>query len=261
MLLLKIYSKINWLVATIIFYLLLTSAAFAQVVNVESSRLNSDSNAVVHIGGFNFVYLQQANAVTNLGANWTSQMRKNNFQLLFLANANLVQAARVVYDCSYTTHLRLTYRLNTQINSETFVQYQFNQVYGLQSRFLAGQGVRLKVFKKANARMYYGTSVMYEWEKPLADPRFTAWNNKLRWSNYLSFTLSHNYIDFNGTTYYQPALNNFSNFRLSTQYALVFRISKHFAWKNEWSLMYFSLPYEGVDPFNSRFMSGLEVNL
>lgn len=258
---LKNYSKIKWLKAPFILYLLFAHTAFAQVVNVESSRLNSDSNAIVHVGGFNFVYLQQANAVTNLGANWTSQLRKNNVQLLLLANANLVRAASVTYDRSYTTHFRLTYRFNTYIKSETFVQYQYNQVYGLQSRFLAGQGVRLKIFKKAHARMYYGTSIMYEWEKPLADPRFPVWNNKLRWSNYLSFTLSHNNVDFNGTTYYQPVLNSFSNYRLSTQYALLFRISKHFAWKNEWSLMYFSLPYEGVDPFNSRFMSGLEVNL
>ena len=102
----------------------------------------------------------------------------------------------------------------------------FNEVAKIDYRELVGSGIRYKLTKSEKYKIYVGSVVMYEYEKTIEE--FNTTHKDWRNSNYLTFSFYFNKkVSLISTTYYQPNLNQFSDYRVSHQSALNIDIAKN----------------------------------
>ena len=120
-------------------------------------------------------------------------------------------------------HLRYNYKLLENITWEAFVQSQYNSIAKIQFRGLTGIGPRLKLLGLEKYRLYVGTLVMYEHEE--LDEETLIINRDWRASSYLSLSFfPTDNITFVSTTYYQPVLNDFKDYRIASENSFVLGI-------------------------------------
>ena len=97
---------------------------------------------------------------------------------------------------------------------------------------------------------------MYENEKTTESPSITHqdWRN----STYLSFSFYFtDNISFISTTYYQPMLREFSDYRIAHQSALAFKILKNLSFKTAFNFTYDANPVVGIPQKEYELTNGL----
>ena len=133
-------------------------------------------------------------------------------------------------------HLRSIRQLNEdRVMAEVFTQLEFDQFLQLQSRFLLGTGIRsdlMQLFSDSSSnkpvKLFMGIGVMHEGERYTTDPVQIVIH--YRSTNYISLAISlsdHTQLGF--VTYYQPALENFDDFRFSADMNLTVDVLKNLA--------------------------------
>ncbi len=153
-------------------------------------------------------------------------------------------------------HLRHNYKLNKQLRSELFLQAQNNSISKIELRTLIGTGLRYKISKKESKKFYLGSSIMFEHEE--IKDHLEPTSNLIRWSNYFSFSIyMDNHLSWIGTTYYQPAIKNFNDFRMATQTSLTYSFSKKLAFNTKFSLNYDAIPVNGIPQTDYNLSSGI----
>ena len=123
-------------------------------------------------------------------------------------------------------HIRLIHALSTTyIRDEYFIQGQENKFKALKKRRLAGGGLRFRLFETfKRARGYIGLGAMYEYIRhtdPLLDPN----ENNIRLNTYFAYTAKFNedsHLAY--TLYYQPKIDNTSDYVLSNKFELQLHI-------------------------------------
>src|SRR6202008_1155220 len=101
--------------------------------------------------------------------------------------------------------------------------------------YLAGMGPRFKIIKKKNFRLYVGTLYMYEYQ--LQDHEtIEQYNHRL--STYVTFNIAYSKFDFSHTTFFQPLLSNFSNYRIASDSNLDIVLTGHFNFRVGFNLLY-----------------------
>jgi hypothetical protein len=147
-------------------------------------------------------------------------------------------------------HLRYNNKLTERVALELFAQTQYNKVSKIDFRGLLGIGPRFKLSGSENYKFYLGTLVMYEHEE--LDDGVTPIQRNVRGSTYLSFSLyPTSNISFISTTYYQPKLFTFSDYRISSQSS--FRVGLY---KNFDLILRYTFTYDAVPAFeipNSQY--------
>jgi hypothetical protein len=234
-----------------IILVLLTLSCFytqgrAQVVNVESQRLQMDTHRIM--SGFNFALeYKDNNEETMLKIESAAifqvktKDRKNNF--LFLANYALAHTTQDVINNVGALHLRYSRLLNPQWRWESFTQTQYDQLLRLQSRNLMGTGLRRKILNSKALTINAGSLYMYEYERTKENDAITVHKNH-RLSSYLVFNLGlpNDLGEIITTTYWQPRLDLLSDFRISNNTSLNFHFTKHVDFATTWIITYDSAP-------------------
>ena len=122
-------------------------------------------------------------------------------------------------------------------------------------RGLVGMGPRFKLTTSENYKFYLGTHIMYEQEE-LSDG-VTPMQRDFRSTSYLSFSLyPTETISFVSTTYYQPKLKDFGDYRLSNQTSLLIDLFKNFAFKTSYTFIYDETPAVGIPNSQYNLESG-----
>ena len=97
---------------------------------------------------------------------------------------------------------------------------------------------------------------MYESEKNEDD--FNTKHKDWRNSSYFSFSLYFNKkTSLVSTTYYQPRLNFFSDYRISHQSSLKFEIAKNLSYKTSFNYNYDAFPVLGIPKEDVSISNGL----
>ena len=119
-----------------------------------------------------------------------------------------------------------------------------------------GAGPRFKLTMSEKYKLYLGTLIMYEHEE-LSD-NITQIQRNFRGSAYFSFSLypSDN-VSLVSTTYYQPLLNQISDYRISSQSSLVVGLVKNFALNTSYTFMYDISPAIGIPTSQYDFSTGI----
>lgn len=232
----------------------------AQVINIESERIKTDTTGWAgsaevgsHIYKNNFV-------LYDISSNIHVQYKTKRSLFLLLNNISFISVDNpgtedTPFENAGFQHFRYNYKITDKFVWEAFVQGQYNEALGIDWRFLAGTGPRYKLIGLDKFRLYVAALYMFEREK---NPENVDPIDVNRMSSYVSFTIAPN-DKFNlvSTTYYQPDLANFSDYRIASTTNLKVYLSKRFYWKSDYNILFDTAPAAGIDGTVYSFDNGI----
>jgi putative salt-induced outer membrane protein YdiY len=244
-----------------LFYLFFFVFAFqlqAQIINVESLRIKTDTLGWAGKIGLNFSMIQNTKSLVNIGNDTHVQYKTSKSLILLIGQYSLLVSENNNLINKSVLHLRYNYNFTGIIVGEWFLQGQRNAISKIDFRGLLGAGLRLKLKKDEKHKYYFGTTFMYEYE--ISTSQLTQ--ELFRWSNYFSLSLypTEN-VRFISTTYYQPAFSGFSDYRILSQNSLYFIISEHMRFKTSFNYSYDNCPEINVPKTQYSLLSGLVFDL
>jgi hypothetical protein len=231
--------------------------AKAQVINIENKRFFNDTNGWVGNIDFNFNVTNNTQQVLQFSNAIRVQYQKNKSRFIFLNDLNFIKAGNTDFANAGYQHFRYNYKVSKWITMEAFTQTQYNPVLKLDFRYLLGAGPRLKLLKKENARIYVAALYMYEYDDIMNDAIKLS---EHRISSYLtgSFTILKN-VDFTTTTFYQPNVENTSDYRIANDSGLEIHINRHLNFKSTFNMLYDTKQPIGIPDLVYSFKNGLSI--
>ncbi|MEM5565273.1 DUF481 domain-containing protein [Psychroserpens sp. AS72] len=231
---------------------LLSATGFSQVVNVETLRKTSDSAKWTGSVSLDVSLIKNKNDIFRIANKAHVQYNDQINLWLFVNDLNFQKIEDNDLINRGTQHLRYNRKISKRVKWEAFVQAQYDAISQIDFRGLVGTGPRFKLSKSDDYRFYLGTLIMYEYEKA-ADVISNSTQNDVRGSAYLSFSLyPTETISIISTSYYQPKLDAFSDYRFSSNTALLFEIYKNLAFKTNFNFFYDAVPVSSSIP-NTQF--------
>jgi Protein of unknown function, DUF481 len=233
--------------------------SLAQIVNVESQRIQSDTIGWFGSAGTSFLFEKNATQVINIGANAHAEYKSLKSLYLFLVNYNFLKGDGQTLNNNLFYHLRYNYKLNKWLRWEVFTQLQQNSVTGIKLRLLTGSGPRFKLSGSKHLALYTGTAAMYEYEKEETVP--TVYHRDLRSSSY--FTCTYNpskNAELITTVFYQPLFRDFGDYRILNEISLKFKFVKHFSFTTSWSYLFDSRPAATTPKLNYSISNGISYD-
>ena len=230
----------------------------AQVVNIESKRIITDTTG--WSGGFqlNSSVIQNKKKLFSFGSKTHVQWkptRKNLF--LLVGEYGLTKGSQNTFQDYGFGHLRYTRRLNKRFALESFAQAQYNKANSLKYRGLLGAGPRYELVSSKVLKVFVASLFMLERDIAVDGAFFEGG----RLSSYVSFTYSPNTLfQIVNTTYYQPRVTELSDYRISGEAKLLWKIHKHLSFVSSYYYSYDEYPPEGAPKQNIRLNNGLKFS-
>jgi hypothetical protein len=241
--------------ALLFLFLFTSRCSFAQVINIESKRFLNDTNGFVGSALANFSINQTTKQVIALGVNVHAQYQYNRHRILAITDLSFIKAGDQDFVNSGYQHVRYNYKIVNRVTWEAFVQGQYNRVLLLDRRYLVGTGPRFKVVKKKNFRVYTACLYMYEYQVQNFDS-ITKYNNRLSTYVTVSFALS-KILDFTSTTFYQPNLADFADYRIANDSALEFNLSQKLNFRVGFNMLYDTRQPRGIPAMTYMLKNGI----
>jgi hypothetical protein len=229
---------------SLLVFWIIPGICMAQVVNIEERRIHTDTTGLSGDAGAAFMATKNTQEFMALSSDAHLQYKKKRSLFLVLGELNFIKGASDKFLNDGFGHVRYNYKVNSVVRWELFDQIQYNKIRNVNLRWLSGTGPRFKLYEGKSMRFYLGTLVMYEYEEiykqalPNRDYRMSAY---LSWTVQINKVLSHR-----ATTYYQPRLDNFNDYRWSGQYSLLIKISKNLSFKTDYTFIYDEYPPIGI---------------
>ena len=194
----------------------------AQLVNIESKRMQTDSIRFTLNADFSFNHTNNDGAQVNqIDAALTTQLKSKDLRKIYflLGNYKLIDSEDGNLQNAWFLHGRFNYKFNQLLRFETFLQGQYNQLLIVEQRNLVGAGLRLKWIDRARVTGYAGNSYMYEVEY---SDRAGTTNYNHRNSTYLTLSYASKSEKFSvaNTVYYQPLYKDLNDYRILEQFRL-----------------------------------------
>jgi putative salt-induced outer membrane protein YdiY len=243
----------------ILISMLTIEPSFGQVVNIESQRIHTDTTGWDGTLEAGFAVNQNNTLLVSATANSHVQYKTRKDVYMLLGNWRFTNGGTSRFVNDGMAHFRYNHKFTKWLRLEAFTQVQYNQLLNLRLRYLVGMGPRFKMLDKSFMQMYSGVMYMFEYEVD-ANPDTVQYNNRL--TSYISWTIDPNpHFSFVATTYYQPKLTDWRDFRISGNYALRFKAFRRLAFKIEFNFLYDSEPPVGIQPFVFNGTTGIVFNL
>jgi hypothetical protein len=231
----------------------------AQIVNIESQRLQSDTTGWLGSLGSNFLFQKNAVQVLNININAHVEYKTKKSLYLFLANYNLLRGSGQTFSDNLFYHLRYNYKINKWLRWEVFTQMQQNSITGIDLRWLAGTGPRFKLKGTKKFGLYTATAAMFEYEKETTSP--AVYHRNIRSSNYITATYKPNAnTELVGTVFYQPLYSHLNDYRILNELSAKFKIIKHLSFTAAWYYLYDNKPAASIPKLNYSISNGIEYD-
>lgn len=241
------------LFTTLLFFPILT---FSQIINVESLRKVTDTSGWTGNTSLSFSLTKNTNTLIRLNNNIHVQYKMNRHLALFVNNLGFERAGEQSFVNNGSQHLRYNYKVLDNITWEAFVQSQYNSISKIKFRGLAGTGPRFKLLGLEKYRLYLGTLLMYEHEE--LNEETLLINRDWRASTYLSLSFfPTDNISFVSTTYYQPVLNEFQDYRIASENSFVLGIFEKLSLRVTYTLTFDATPATEVPNTFYNLSTGL----
>lgn len=247
------------LTATAIFF---TFFSYAQIVNIESSRMQSDTVGWQGSLGADVSFHQSVERIFhgNLEAHLQYKTSRDLGVWLILGDIGFLKINNTRFASEGLFHLRYNKKVNNWLRWEFFTQYQNNVITQIDSRFLLGTGPRFKLSQLERFKLYLGCLFMYEREVERTVPKII--HNDVRNSSYISFTwLPKDYLELISTTYFQPLITKFSDYRLLNQIAFKVKATPHFSLSVKWNYLHDRFPAGTAPRITYSFSTGINYDL
>jgi hypothetical protein len=252
-------KRILWLFSLIIVH----SLSYGQLVNIENQRIQSDSVKTITVLDLQYNYQNNNNeelSLVNFSGIYQHKTKDLKNYFLLLGNIDYSLANGEQLSNSGLIHFRYNRKLNKKLRIEAFTQYQYNKILGIESRNLIGIGPRFKLNKSEKTVFYIGSLVMQEFEKTSDDTKKMSYQ---RLSSYLSLSIKNkaNTLEFASVVYYQPNINLWKDYRLSSQTSLAFNITSKLQFVNSLNYGYDSYAPTNVSKKNIILTNGFRINI
>jgi hypothetical protein len=239
--------------------LLIPNLLSAQLVNIESRRMQTDSVRFTLNADFSFNHTNNDGSnVNQVDAALTTQLKSKDLRKIYflLGNYKLIDSEGGNLQNAWFLHGRFNYQFSQLLRFESFLQGQYNQLLIVEQRNLIGAGLRVKWVDKERFTGYAGNSYMYEVE--YSDRAGTTHYNH-RNSTYLTLSYAPGSKKFSvtNTVYYQPLYRDFGDYRILEQFRLDVPLSK---WLSVFTL--YNYYFDSKTPLNSEeYTSNLNVGI
>jgi len=240
-----------------------TNQVFGQLVNIESKRMQTDTVRFVFKGDLSFNYTNNdGDYIYKLKNNLTTQFKSKDLNkiLFIVGDFGLIRSVDKDFENSWFLHLRYNHEIHNFFRLEGFVQGQNNKILDVNGRYLVGAGVRFKLVSKDHFKMYWGNAYMFEYEiSDFLDERF----ENHRYSSYLSFSykIPNTSLSIVNTTYFQPLIKDFTDYRLLEQLKVNVTINKKLSMFALLDYYYDSRTPRDRKQYSSQSSVGLSLNL
>jgi len=246
--------KIYILFVACLFFII--SDSEAQIVNMESKRISTDTTGFSGRMGISLSAARFTQSFVSADINGQIQLKTDKNLYLLVGDFQIVNAGGESFNNSGFGHFRYNRKLSEVIRAELFTQIQYNSVTKITQRILNGVGLRFKLSPHETAKIYWGLAFINEYEE-VSDPKIINKDNRL--SSYFTFTLTPvEKISFRNTTYAQPKLGDFKDYRLSNNTRLSFGITEKLKFTTIFSFLYDSRPPEAIPTINYQVKNGLQ---
>ncbi len=240
----------------LILFIALSFQANSQILNVESLRKVTDTSGFSGSASLDFSLKKDLNEYFGFRTNMHVQYKMNKHLVLIKNDLEFQRIEGNKFANSGISHLRYNYKIFPRITWEVFIQAQYNKVSKINFRGLLGTGPRFKLSDSERFNFYVGTLVMYEQEE--LDDDLTPIERDIRGSAYFSFSLyPRQNISVISTTYYQPQLSEFKDYRISSQTSLLIKMFENLSFKTTYTYIYDEFPAEGIPKSQYSFTSGI----
>ncbi len=229
-------------------FLISSMCLYSQVVNIETLRKASDSAKWTGSISLDVSLIKNTNDILRIANKAHIQYNDKTNLWLFVNDLNFQKIEGNSLVNRGTQHFRYNRRLSPRLKWEAFFQAQYDAVSEIDFRGLLGTGPRIKLSEKENYKFYLGTLIMYEYEKAsnVINDRV---QKDIRGSAYLSFSMyPTKTISIISTSYYQPKLEAFGDFRFSSNTSILFEIYKDLAFKTNFNYFYDAFPVSSNVP-------------
>jgi hypothetical protein len=229
----------------------------AQIINVENSRIHTDSLGWAGELGAQVSFTKNTQEVFQAQMNAHLQYKTRKDLFLILGNYGFLSGDAVKLINNSFIHLRYNRKISNVTRMEAFFQILQNPVTKIDYRILTGAGPRFKLSGSKQLKLYVASLVMHEYEREL-DSAKTVHNN-IRSSSYVSFSIVLNsQTEIVNTLFYQPLFTNISDFRIFDQMKFSVKTGKKFAVTLNLNYLYDSAPVSGVPRINYTFSTGFD---
>ncbi len=228
----------------------------AQIVNIEDKRRNiSDSIGWYERADLNFNWIKNTQTVVSLSGSFQWEFQHHNRRILSITNMQFVKAGNTSFVNQGFQHLRYNVTYSPWYTHEFFGQLQYNENLLIKLRGLLGSGSRFRLTaSNSKQSAYLGIAYMFEYDEEVSE----IIHHDHRLSSYLSLRLQlSEQAVLASTSYYQPLLTDFKDFRLSSNTTLVVKFSRRISLTNALALLYDSRAPEGVPALSHSFRSGI----
>ncbi len=243
---------------------LLLSAPAPAIVNVESMR--GDDTPEGYSGKIEAAVSGQSGYTDKTGVDVGARVqwqrdRITNFGILRYAYG---ESSGVRDTNKSFAHLRHIHQVTERRAYEAYLQGESNEFARLSFRGLVGAGLRYTLAEIPKVRAtHVGVGAYYARETLDDEPGLSDDGSEDFWrfSTYLNYQRQVNeLVQLLSTTYYQPRVNDFGDYRLLEEAALKVKMSANLALKLSVDVVHDSKPPQSVKETDISYRSGIEYN-
>lgn len=232
------------------------NCTYAQIVNVESLRRVSDSSKWSGAASLDIGLIKNTKSIFKITNKVRLQYNSGKNLYLFINDLKLEQIETNSFVNKGIQHLRYNRKITQRLKLEVFAQSQYDAISDIKFRGLLGIGPRFKLSKSDNYRFYLGTLLMFEHEE--SSDQAIAILRDFRGSTYFSCSIYPlENLSLVSTTYYQPLLKQFSDFRISNETSIGFNVLKNLLFKTTFTYNFDASPIIGIPKTQYELTNGI----
>lgn len=240
--------------------LLLSVEGRCAIVNVLAPKIGEQPNGFTlslgesfsgsggNVDGFRFK--------SNLGF----RLQNEDHTLYTVGSASVGKSEGVLNSESAFGHFRYRWTFYEPISLVTFVQGSHDRFRRLVLRAVAGAGAEVRLFRLKQIEWFGAIALMPEWEV-LNDGVVDDQGYGTRMSSYITqaYSLTGN-LTIGNTTFYQPQIMAWGDFRLLNDFLLAYKLNKYFSIRFTVNILYDSKPPPEVEKMDWRVSHGINFS-
>lgn len=244
--------------------LILFSQPVIAIVNIENMRVGSDKQLSGFVGKMSFDVNGKNGNTNKIKAGFGSRLQwyQKEATYFIVLNYEYGESADIRDTDKSFLHLRSIWRKSDFLSWELFTQLESNEFTRLTLRALLGGGARFNLMSDSDTHaMYLGLGGFRSKEK--LDEQVGTTDAGESYVSRANLYLVYKYIiskhsRLTNTLYYQPDINEASDYRLLKQFGLQVDINDHLAFKVSLDIVHDNKPPQNIKKTDISYITGFE---